>query len=87
MLVYAEGMAQRAASTSENDVPFQERKIGEVHVIEDFLPEPVTMQHILFSAVVAVEQAKRGATSITNWMAPAPSKTHFSGRRRSRQEG
>ena len=87
LFVYAEGMAQRAASTSGNDVPFQEQKIGEVHVIEDFLPEPVALQQIIFSAAVAVEQAKRGATSIASWVAPAPSKTHFSGRRWSRQEG
>ena len=84
LFVYAEGMAQRAASTSDIDMPFQERKIGEVHVIEDLLPEPVTLQHILFSAIVAVEQAKRGATSIASWMAPASSRTHLSGRRWSR---
>ena len=87
LFVYAEGMAQRAASTSGNDMPFQEQKIGEVHVIEDFLPEPVALQQILFSAAVAVEQARRGATSIASWVAPTTSKTHFSGRRRSRQEG
>ena len=87
LFVYAEGMAQRAASTSENDVPFQEQKIGEVHVIEDFFPEPVALQQILFSAAVAVEQAKRAATSIASWVSPAPSKTHSSGRRWSRQEG
>ena len=87
LFVYADGMAQRAASISENDVPFHEQKIGEVHVIEDFLPEPVALQQILFSAAVAVEQARRGATSIASWVTPAPSKTHFSGRRRSRQGG
>ena len=87
LFVYAEGMAQRAASTSENDVPFQEQKIGEIHVIEELLPEPVALQQILFSAAVVVEQARRGAGSIASWAAPASSKTHFSGRRRSRQEG
>ena len=87
LFVYAEGMAQRAASTSESDVPFQEQKIGEVHVIEDFLPEPVALQQILFSAAVAVEQTRRGAMSTASWVAPAPSKTSFSGRRRSRQQG
>ena len=87
LFVYTEGMAQRAASNSENDVFFREHKIGEVHVIEDFLPEPVALQQILFSAAVTVEQVKRGAISIASSVAPAPSKIHFSGRRRSRQEG
>lgn len=86
LFVYREGMAQRAASSSENDVLFREHKIGEVHVIEDFSPEPVALQQVLFSAAVTVEQVKRGATSIASWVAPAPSKSYFSGPRRSRQE-
>ena len=87
LFVYTEGIAQRAASNSDKDVLFREHKIGEVHFIEDLLPEPVALQQILFSAAVTVEQVKRGATSIASLVAPAPSKIHFSGRRRSRQEG
>ena len=86
LFVYAEGMTQRAASTSQNDVPFQAQRIGEVHVVGDFLPEPVALQQIIFSAAVAVEQAKRGAANIASWVAPAPSRTQSSGRRQSRQE-
>ncbi|KAF6225346.1 hypothetical protein HO173_012784 [Letharia columbiana] len=87
LFVYAEGMAQRTGSTSANGMPVQEQKIGEVHVMEDFLHEPVALQQTLFSAIVVVEQAKRRATSIASWVPPPASKTHFPGRRRSRQDG
>lgn len=86
LFVYAEGMAQRTGSTSGNHMLFQDQKIGEVHVLEDFLHEPNALQQTLFSAVVVVEQTKRKATSMASWVAPPSSKTHFPGRRRSRQE-
>lgn len=87
LFVYAEGMAQRTGSTSENHTVSREQKIGEVHVFEDFLCEPMALQQTLFSAVVVVEQTKRRATSIASWLPPVPSKTLFPGRRRSRKDG
>lgn len=85
LIVYSEGMAQRRAPTSGGHMPFQEQKIGEVHVMEDFLREPSALQQTLFSAVVVVEQVKRRATSIASWMPPPQSKTYSPGRRRSIQ--
>lgn len=64
LFVYAEGMAQRTGSTSGNHMLYQEKKIGEVHIMEGFLREPIALQQTLFSAVVVIEQAKRRATSM-----------------------
>ena len=66
LFVYAEGMAQRTGSTSSSHMLHQEQKIGEVHIMEGFLREPIALQQTLFSAVVVVEQAKRRATSISS---------------------
>ena len=82
LFVYAEGMAQRTGSTSGNHMLAPGQKIGEVHFMEDFLHELDTLQQILFSAVVVVEQVKRRATSLAAWVTPASS---FPGRRRSQQ--
>ena len=87
LFVYAEGMAHRTGSTSGTLTPSQERKIGEVHIMEDFLCEPIALQQILFSAIVVVEQTKRRVTSMANRMSPPANKTHFPGRRRSGQQG
>lgn len=87
LFVYAEGMAQRTGSTSGNNMLSQEKKIGEVHIIGDFLREPIALRQILFSAVVVVEQTKRRATSMANQTSPLPSKNHFPGRHRSGQHG
>lgn len=84
LFVYAEGMAQRADFTSGNHMLSQEPKIGEVHVMEDFLREPFALQQTLFSAVVVVEQAKRRASSMAGW---APPSSTFPKRHRSRQDG
>lgn len=81
LFVYAEGMAQRAGSTSGNHMSVQGQKIGEVHVMEDFSCEPIALQQTLFTAVVVVEQTKRRATSIANWLPPSSSSPG-----RSRQE-
>lgn len=83
LIVYSEGMAQRRASTSGGHVPFKEQKIGEVHVMEDFLREPIALQQTLFSAVVVVEQVKRRVTSIGSWMPLPSSESQSVGRRRS----
>lgn len=85
LIVYSEGPAQRRAYTSGGHIPFQEQKIGEVHVMEDFLREPIALQQTLFSAVVVVELAKRRATSIASWMPLPLSGSHSPGRRRSIQ--
>ena len=82
LFVYAEGMAQRTGSTSGNNMLAEGQKIGEVHFMEDFLQDLDTLQQILFSAVVVVEQVKRRATSMAAWVTPASS---LPGRRRSRQ--
>ncbi|KAM0796857.1 hypothetical protein BDR22DRAFT_498718 [Usnea florida] len=82
LFVYAEGMAQRTGSTSGNHTLAERQKIGEVHFMEDLLQELDTLQQILFSAVVVVEQLKRRATSLAAWVTPASS---FPGRRGSRQ--
>ena len=87
LFVYAEGVAQRTASTPGDHERFQEQKIGEIHVIEDLSHEPIALQQILFSAVVVIEQARRRATSTAIWMSSPSSKTYFPGRRRSTQEG
>ena len=87
LFVYAEGMSQRTGSTSGSHIPSQERKIGEVHVMEDFLREPIALQQTLFSAIVVVEQTKRRVTSIASRASPPASKNHFPGRRRSGQQG
>lgn len=87
LFVYTDGMAQRTGSTSGNYTPSQEKKIGEVHVMKDFLREPIVLRQILFSAVVVVEQTKRRATSMANRTFPPASKSHFPGRRRSGQHG
>lgn len=87
LFVYAEGMAQRTGSTSGTPIPSQERKIGEVHIIEDFLCEPIALQQTLFSAIVVVEQTKRRVTSMASRMSPPASKIQFPGRRRSGQQG
>lgn len=84
LFVYAEGMAQRTGSTSSAHTLHQEKKIGELHIIEDFLREPIALQQTLFSAVVVVEQEKRRATSMASLVPPSSS---IPGRRRSRQEG
>lgn len=86
LFVYAEGMAQRTGFTMGHHMPFQERKIGEVHVMQDFLQEPTTLQQILFTAVVVVEQVKRISTGVANWAPTFKSKTYLLGRRRSRQD-
>ena len=83
LFVYAEGMAERTASTLENHLPFQKQKIGEVRIIEDFSREPIALQQTLFSAVVVVEQEKRRATSVATWVLPPQTKSHSSERRRS----
>ena len=87
LFVYAEGMAQRTGSTSGSYMPSQDKKLGEVHVMEDFLREPIALRQTLFSAVVVVEQTKRRATSMANRTFPPASKSHFPGRRRSGQRG
>ena len=82
LFVYAEGMAQRTGSTSGNHMLAEGQKIGEVHFMEDFLQELDTLQQILFSAVVVVEQVKRRATSLAAWVTPTSS---LPGRRRNQQ--
>lgn len=84
LFVYAEGLARRTGFTSDNHKLFQEQKIGEVHIMKDYLREPIALQQILFSAVVVVEQAKRRVTSLVSWTPPS---SNFPGRSRSRQEG
>lgn len=86
LFVYAEGMSQRTGSTSSSHMHSQEQKIGEVHVMEDSLREPIALQQTLFSAVVVVEQTKRRVTSMASLIPSHPNKTHFPGRRRSREE-
>ena len=87
LFVYSEGLAQRTGSTSATQAPFGKQKIGELHMIDGSLREPIVLQQTLFSIVVVVEQAKRRATSIASWASPPPSKTHFPRRRKTRQEG
>ena len=83
LFVYAEGMAQGTGPRSGTLMLAEGQKIGEVHFMEDFLQELGTLQQILFSAVVVLEQVKRRATSLAAWVTPASS---FPGRRRSRQK-
>ncbi len=87
LFAYAEGMAMRTGFTSGGGVGARDQRIGEVHVLEEELREPGKLQQTLFSAVVVVEQAKRRATGVASWVVPAPSKTIFPGRRRSRRDG
>ncbi|CAD6573198.1 MAG: hypothetical protein ASARMPRED_005930 [Alectoria sarmentosa] len=65
IFVYAEGMSQRTGSTSSSHMLSQEQKIGEVHIMEDSLREPIALQQTLFTAVVVVEQTKRRMTTST----------------------
>ena len=82
LFVYAEGMAQRTGSTSGTHMLAGGQKIGEVHFMETLSQDMDTLQQILFSAVVVVEQVKRKATSLAASVKPASS---LPGRRRSRQ--